>query len=83
MLFGLHTVVHVTRNKKYFVTWCYRHWGFQEVEAPRFHYSHHMQVVRLSAPSTGCCTLQEIFLVPIAVRGLFNPRAIVLPEGLC
>ena len=28
-------------------------WGFQEVEAPRFHYNRHMNVVRLSALRTG------------------------------
>ena len=29
-------------------------WGFQEVEAPRFHDKQHMKVVRLSALRTGC-----------------------------
>ena len=69
--------------KNYFVIQCYRPWGFQEVEAPRFQHNRHMKVVRLSAPSTSCCTHQEIFLVPVAVRGVVEPRTMVQPEGLC
>ena len=49
---------------------CYRPTGLQEVQAARFLDSRHMKVVRLSAIHTPATyTPQEIFLVPISVRG--------------
>jgi len=56
---------------------------FQEFEVPKFKDSRHMKVVMLSAYAAAAFTDQEIFLVPIFVRGTVDPRTTVRSEGLC
>ena len=48
---------------------------------PDFHDIRHMKVVRLSASRTVRLYPQEMFLVPIFTRSLFDPRAMVRSEG--
>jgi hypothetical protein len=56
--------------------------GFQEIEAPRFQDSRHMNVIRLSALRTGRLYPGNNFWFSFLLEAV-NPRAIVRPEGLC
>jgi len=67
----------------YAMTGLDRLWRFQQVEAPRFQDSRHMNVVRLSALRTGRLSPKKIFLVFLLEGEWVNPRDIVLPEVLC
>jgi hypothetical protein len=60
----------------------YRPWGFQEAETLRFHNNRHKKVLKLLAYAPAAFAPQELFLVLIYVRGWFDCRAIVRPEGL-
>ena len=55
---------------------------FREFEIPRFLDNRHMNVVRLSALSTGQFYHQKIILVIISVRDRVELRATVRQEGL-
>jgi hypothetical protein len=57
--------------------------NFLKVQAPRFHDSRHMKVVRLSAQRIGRLYPQEVFLILISVGGLVDLRTIVRLVGLC
>jgi len=56
--------------------------GYQMFEAPTFHDSRHMRVVRLLALRTGHFYTQRIPLINISIGGCVEPRVIMRPEGL-
>jgi hypothetical protein len=56
--------------------------GRQDVETLRFPNSRHMKVASLSGLHTGRIYSHEISLILIYIRGCFDPRVIVSPEGI-
>jgi hypothetical protein len=59
-----------------------RPWGFQEGESAIFQDNRHMNVVGFLALHNCRFSPQDICLVFISVRGCFDLRVIVWPEGL-
>ena len=55
--------------------------GSRRFRLPDFHDIRRMKVVRSSTSRTGRLYPQEMFLVLIFIRGLVDPRAMVLSEG--
>ena len=54
----------------------------RKLKVPGFSETGHLNVVMLSAVSTGRLYPQEISLVLMSVKGRVDPRAILWPEGL-
>jgi hypothetical protein len=78
---SLHTEINTLKRWINPCTGLDKPWGFQEVQAPRFHDSPYIKLVRFSALRIGHLYPREIFVILISVRCCVDPSVIARQEG--